>query len=213
MVTTKSCKVSSHFLSFCLCRRSSPCGLDDLAMHMIVVFANVFSRFTAGCNIVTGVLALSDVYRQGCRLVTRKVRRCRILTRKGSGGVTVPATAVSSVVTKDFASCFCPNTASYYIQSCAACQYIRPSRHPPQHCPAPSSSYRSRSGISTSQAGCLDTTDNLKCFPRCIFYQHATIDELTRVESLPPALLRLIRYINIQVEVAPGDDTTSSWMV
>ena len=39
-----------------------------------------------------------------------------------------------------------------------------------------------------------------------VVYQHATIKEIAQTESLPPALSRLGRYTEIQVEVALGDD-------
>ena len=52
VVTTMSRKVSLHLLSFSFCAASSPCGLDDLDMQMIVVSEGIFWRFATGCDIV-----------------------------------------------------------------------------------------------------------------------------------------------------------------
>jgi len=39
-----------------------------------------------------------------------------------------------------------------------------------------------------------------------VIYQRATIDEIAKLDSLPPAMSRLINYMAIQVEIGPGQD-------
>ena len=82
-VTTMSCKVSLHFLSFCLCARSSPCRLGDLAMQRMVFCIDVFWRFVAGCDFVMG----SGLVMKGVMVLVMFRQRCSIVAKEYVGVV------------------------------------------------------------------------------------------------------------------------------